>query len=279
MNCMRWSSETFTTARPTSDVCAIQISALNIVPSDQDGPLKKRFPTKIRVLRVGFLPKYATVCRLSLWSWKAHLWSTTSSKNQPGPSGNGLQQGSSLRAPMGYLYPDQDPIVCFQNSFQLSDLGYFGWRTQWAYAPISISNFLPCTKEWILVSVPTSRQLDVWCITFDYRLVESCGWHRSKEKHDLHRTASKSDWSTADQSDYFSEVITRKVFMRRFHRIFASHRTGWQRICLLWMIKTKLTLVWCPLGEKYMLLWDFSIPPEEPWNPEKTGSKQEPNHY
>ena len=77
------SSETFTTARPTRVVCALEISALYIVPLDQDGPLKKRFSTKIRLLRVGFLPKYATDCRLSLWSWKAHLWSTTPWKNQP----------------------------------------------------------------------------------------------------------------------------------------------------------------------------------------------------
>jgi hypothetical protein len=141
MKYTRWSSQTFTTARPTSGVCALGISTLKTVPSDQEGPLKKRFSTKIRVLRIGFLPRYATVCRLSLWSWKAHLWSTTSCKNQPGPSGNGLQQGSSFRAPTGYLYPRQDPIVCFQYSFQLSDPGYFGRRTQWAYAPISISNF------------------------------------------------------------------------------------------------------------------------------------------
>ena len=147
MKCTRWSSETFTTARSTSGVRALEISAWYIAPSDQQGPLKKGFPTKIRVLWVGFLPKYTTDCRLSLWSWKTHLWSTTSCKNQPGPSGNGLQQGSSLKAPMGYICLRQDPIVCFQNSFQLSDLGYFGRISQWAYAPTSISNLLPWTKE------------------------------------------------------------------------------------------------------------------------------------
>ena len=41
MICTRWGSETDTTARPTSDVCALGISALFIVPSDQDGPLKE----------------------------------------------------------------------------------------------------------------------------------------------------------------------------------------------------------------------------------------------
>jgi hypothetical protein len=147
MKCTRWSSETFTTARPTSGVCALGISTFKTVPSDQDGPLKKKFSSEIRVLRIGFLPKYATVCRLSLWSWKAHLWSTTSCKNQPGPSGNGMHQRSSLKAPVGYICLRQDSIVWFQNSFQLSDLAYFGRRTQWAYAPISISNFPSWTME------------------------------------------------------------------------------------------------------------------------------------
>jgi hypothetical protein len=128
--CTCWGSETFTTARTTSGISALEISALNVVPSDQDGPLKKGFSTKMRLLMIGFLPRYATVCPLSLWSWKAHLWPTTPWKNQPGPSGNGLQQGSFLRAPMRYICLRQDSIVCFQNSFQLSDLGYFGRRTQ-----------------------------------------------------------------------------------------------------------------------------------------------------
>ena len=86
MNYTRWSSETFTTARPTNGVCSLGISTLYIVPSDQGGPLNKGFSTKMRVLRIGFLRGNATVCRLSVWSWKAHLWSTTSRKNQPGQS-------------------------------------------------------------------------------------------------------------------------------------------------------------------------------------------------
>ena len=40
----------------------------------------------------GFLPKYATVCRLSSWSWKTPLWSTTPRMNQPQSSENSLQQ-------------------------------------------------------------------------------------------------------------------------------------------------------------------------------------------
>ena len=88
--CTRWSSETFTTARPTRGVCALEISALYVVPLDQDGPLKMGFSTKMPVLTIGFLPRNAIDCRLSLWSWKAHLWSTTPWKNQPGPSGNGF---------------------------------------------------------------------------------------------------------------------------------------------------------------------------------------------
>ena len=147
MICTRWSSETFTTARPTSNVCALGISALYIVPSDQDGPLKKGFSTKIRVLRIGFLPRYATVCPLSLWSWKAHLWSTTPWKNQPGPSGNSLQQRSSLRAPTGYLFLHWECMVCLQNQFELWELGYFERRTRWSYSPIAILKVLYAAKE------------------------------------------------------------------------------------------------------------------------------------
>ena len=110
--CTCWGSETYTTARPTRRVCALEIPALYIVPSDQDDPLKKGISTKIRLLRIGFLPRNATDCRLSLWSCKAHLWSTTPWKNQPGPSGNGLQQRSSLRAPTGYTFHHHDTIVC-----------------------------------------------------------------------------------------------------------------------------------------------------------------------
>ena len=57
MKCTRQSSETCTTARPTSGVCALGISTLKAVPSDQEGALKKRFATKIRVFVDRFSPK------------------------------------------------------------------------------------------------------------------------------------------------------------------------------------------------------------------------------
>ena len=197
----------------------------------------------MRLLTIGFLPRNATDCRLRLWSSKAHLWSTTSWKNQPGPSGNGLQQRSSLWAPTGYTFLQQGTMVRDQNQFELSDLGYFRRRTRWSYSDIPISKSMSRKSEEIPVWVANMRQWNVWSVTFDKDVIETCGLRCSTEKRELHRPPSKSDWSTVEQSGHSCQVIISTRLRERFLRIPTWGRTIRCRKCFLRVIETIVTLL------------------------------------
>jgi hypothetical protein len=153
-----------------------------------------------------------------------------------------LAAGVVFESPDGIHMPSSRPHRLGSEPVSTIRSGIFRTENALVIFPSLYLQVLVTSEEEIPVSVSNSTQLDVWSITFDWRLVESCGWSRSNGKHELHRTASKSDWSTASQSGGSSEVILREVYARRSHWIFTSGRIVRHRIGSMRAIVTKKSI-------------------------------------
>lgn len=99
-----------------------------------------------------------------------------------------------------------------------------------------------CTGK-IQASVPNRMQLDVWFITCDWNVVETCAF---------------------DQVGDFSEIILRTVFSKCFRQNFTFHGTTWYRKCFMRVTITKITHAVCSIDELQAITENFRCRPKNP---------------